>query len=143
MQAKHTVELEHISVPVRSLRDARGFYEAALGAIGMKINMKVPSAFGMGSDGEKIFWVSRDRKATGHGHYAFRVERPEDVKAFYAAALEAGGAENGKPGPRPGYGRNYFAAFVKDPEGNNIEVVCYAKLPPPRARGAKRRSRSS
>jgi hypothetical protein len=56
------------------------------------------------------------------------------VDAFHAAATKAGGKDHGKPGPRPEYGPHYYAAFVKDPEGNNIEVVCYAR--PSRRRAA-------
>lgn len=124
---KAAVELDHISVPVRRFREARRFYEAALGAIGMSVNMEVDDACGMGAGREKIFWLVRDRKAAGGGHYALRVARRELVQAFYDAALEAGGTDNGPPGLRPGYGPSYFAAFVTDMERNNIEVVCYAK----------------
>ncbi len=134
------VGIDHISVPVKDLRAARKFYGAALGAIGMKINMDVGEAFGMGSRDQKIFWLARDKKAGGGGHYAFAVEHPEEVDAFYEAAIEAGGQDNGKPGPRPNYGPNYYAAFVRDKEGNNVEVVCYAK---PRKRTAKRPARRS
>jgi catechol 2,3-dioxygenase-like lactoylglutathione lyase family enzyme len=123
------VALDHISCVVRHLEAARAFYGAALGAIGMKVNMEVPSAFGMGSRNEKIFWLSRDRKAGGGGHYAFRVDHRQEVDAFHAAALGAGGRDNGKPGLRPDYGPSYYAAFVKDSERNNIEVVCYARQP--------------
>jgi catechol 2,3-dioxygenase-like lactoylglutathione lyase family enzyme len=128
------VALDHISVPVRQFKKARAFYEAALGAIGMKVNMEFADACGFGSKREKIFWLSRDRRASGRAHYAFRVDHREEVDAFYAAALGAGGTDHGKPGPRPDYGPNYYAAFVKDAEGNNIEVVCYA-------RGARRSGR--
>lgn len=137
------VGLDHISAPVKDLKAARKFYGAALGAIGMKINMDVGEAFGMGSKDQKIFWLARDKKAGGGGHYAFQVENPEEVDAFYEAAIEAGGQDNGKPGPRPNYGRNYYAAFVKDKEGNNIEVVCYAKPRKPAARAKSRARRSS
>jgi catechol 2,3-dioxygenase-like lactoylglutathione lyase family enzyme len=140
---RHTriVNLDHISAAVRDLKAARAFYGAALGAIGMKINMDVGTAFGMGSRTEKIFWLGRDAKASGSGHYAFRVDHREEVDAFHAAAIAAGGKDNGKPGPRPSYGPNYYAAFVKDREGNNIEVVCYARAGKPRrrAKSAKKR----
>jgi catechol 2,3-dioxygenase-like lactoylglutathione lyase family enzyme len=139
-KATSLVELDHISVNVRDLKRARKFYERALGAIGMKINMDVSSAFGMGSKNEKIFWLARDRHAKGHGHYALRVPRREDVKAFYDAAIAAGGTDNGKPGTRPDYGARYYAAFVKDAEDNNIEVVCYAKAAP-NGRSASSRAR--
>jgi catechol 2,3-dioxygenase-like lactoylglutathione lyase family enzyme len=135
------VELDHISVLVHDMKVARRFYQAALGAIGMKINMDLRSAFGMGSRGQKIFWLVRDRQASGNGHYALRVPRRSDVDAFYEAGIDAGGADNGKPGLRPNYGRNYYAAFVRDPEGNNIEVVCYAAAP--RTRTANRRKRAA
>jgi catechol 2,3-dioxygenase-like lactoylglutathione lyase family enzyme len=120
------VDLDHISAPVRDLRAARKFYGKALGAIGMRVNLEYVSAFGMGSKCEKVFWLVRDRAASGKAHYAFRVTTREEVDSFYAAALEAGGKDHGKPGLRPGYGPNYYAAFVKDGEGNNLEVVCYA-----------------
>jgi len=140
MKAKRTrtVVLDHITVNVRDLRQARAFYQAALGAIGMKINLDFSSAFGLGSRNENIFWLARDRRARGGGHYAFRVDHPEEVDAFHAAALRAGGKDNGKPGPRPDYGPLYYAAFVKDREDNNIEVVCYARAPA-RARRSRRR----
>jgi catechol 2,3-dioxygenase-like lactoylglutathione lyase family enzyme len=126
---KHTriVVLDHITVDVRDLKAARAFYTAALRPLGMKINLDFSSAFGMGSGKENIFWLARDRKASGRGHYAFRVEHREEVDAFHAAALAAGGKDHGPPGPRPDYGPSYYAAFVKDGEGNNIEVVCYAR----------------
>ena len=126
---KHTpiVAFDHASLPVRKLAAARKFYVEALGAIGMKINMDVGAAFGMGSKNEKIFWIAKSPKASGKTHFAFRVDHREEVDAFYAAALRSGGKDNGAPGPRPDYGPSYYAAFVHDPEGNNIEVVCYAK----------------
>jgi catechol 2,3-dioxygenase-like lactoylglutathione lyase family enzyme len=122
------VKLDHIGFGVRDIKTARKLHAAALGA-GMKINMDVSSAFGMGSGDEKIFWLSRKRKASGDGHLALRVSHREEVDAFYAAATGAGGKDHGRPGPRPDYGPNYYAAFVKDPEGNNIEIVCYARTP--------------
>jgi catechol 2,3-dioxygenase-like lactoylglutathione lyase family enzyme len=128
------VALDHVSLPVKRLAAARKFYGAALGAIGMSINMDVGSAFGMGSQGEKIFWLAQKRGATGGAHHAFSVGSRADVHAFHEAGLAAGGKDHGAPGPRPNYGPTYYAAFLKDPEGNNIEVVCYAKPAKARAR---------
>ncbi|MEO6573582.1 MAG: VOC family protein [Polyangiaceae bacterium] len=124
---KHTsaVAIDHVTVNVRNLRAARAFYEPALGAIGMNLNMSFTDAFGMGSKKQNVFWLARDAHASGKGHYALRVDYREEVDAFHAAALAAGGSNHGKPGLRPDYGPGYYAAFVKDPEGNNIEVVCY------------------
>jgi len=139
--SRHTsiVNLDHIGGAVRDLKAARTFYGAALGAIGMKINMDVGTAFGMGSRTQKIFWLGRDSKASGGGHYAFRADHREADDALHPAAMAAGGKDNGKPGPRPNYGPHYYAAFVKDREGNNIEVVCYARGAAPRKRAKKRR----
>jgi catechol 2,3-dioxygenase-like lactoylglutathione lyase family enzyme len=143
MKRTRVVVLDHISVNVRRFKRAREFYRAALGAIGMKINLEFASSLGLGSQKEKVFWLVRDLGASGGGHYAFRVRHREEVNAFHAAALAAGGIDNGKPGPRPDYGPSYYAAFVKDPENNNLEVVCYAPSPPSRTRARKkRRSRS-
>jgi catechol 2,3-dioxygenase-like lactoylglutathione lyase family enzyme len=142
MKHTRTVVLDHITVNVRRMKQARRFYEAALGAIGMNINLDFGSAFGMGSRDENIFWLAQERRAPGGGHYAFRVDQRAEVDAFHAAALAAGGTDNGKPGPRPNYGPNYYAAFVEDAEGNNIEVVCYARSRssrPIRKRGSRRR----
>jgi catechol 2,3-dioxygenase-like lactoylglutathione lyase family enzyme len=130
------VALDHITVPVRDLPAARRFYRAALGAIGMKINADVGSAFGMGSRTQKVFWLGHERRASGDGHYAFRVEHHHEVDAFHAAALAAGGKDHGKPGFRPHYGPHYYAAFVLDPERNIIEAVCYARS------GARKRRRT-
>ena len=137
---RHTpiVSFDHASLPVRRLAAARKFYVEALGALGMKINMEVGDAFGMGSKSQKVFWIVKSAKAAGGAHFAFAVDHREEVDAFYAAALRSGGEDNGAPGPRPDYGPNYYAAFVYDPEGNNIEVVCYAKGP---ARAKKRATR--
>lgn len=120
------VALDHLSLPVRRLKEARQFYEAALGAIGMKVNLEFSTALGFGSRDQKIFWLSRSPRASGGGHYAFRVRSRRAVDAFYDAALAAGGRDHGKPGLRPDQGPHYYAAFVKDGENNNIEVVCYA-----------------
>jgi catechol 2,3-dioxygenase-like lactoylglutathione lyase family enzyme len=134
MKRTRIVALDHISVNVRRFKRAREFYSAALGAVGMKINLEFASSLGLGSQKEKIFWLVRDLGASGGGHYAFRVRHREEVDAFHAAALAAGGTNNGKPGPRPNLGPNYYAAFVKDPEDNNIEVVCYTPEPARRAK---------
>jgi catechol 2,3-dioxygenase-like lactoylglutathione lyase family enzyme len=107
---RQKVALDHVSLPVKRLASARKFYQAALGAIGMTINMDVGTAFGMGSKPEKIFWIAQKRGSAGGAHHAFRVASRADVDAFHRD-----------------YGPHYYAAFLKDPEGNNIEVVCYRK----------------
>jgi len=124
--------IDHIGIPVSDIERSRKFYEAALGALGMSVQKEVTSdegggwtALGFGVPGEKIFWVG-DGDKVGEGiHVAFTADERSQVHAFHAAGLNAGGRDNGKPGPRPNYGPNYYAAFVFDPDGANIEVVCY------------------
>jgi catechol 2,3-dioxygenase-like lactoylglutathione lyase family enzyme len=85
------------------------------------------TAMGFGVPGEKIFWIA-DQENPGEGtHVAFGADRREQVDRFHAAGLQAGGRDNGAPGLRPHYGPNYYAAFVYDPDGANIEAVCYAE----------------
>ena len=122
------------------LKAARRFYGAALGAIGMKINIDVSSAFGMGSRGEKVFWLARNRHASGGGHYAFRVDHREEVDAFYQRRVGAGGKDNGKPGLRPTTVRA-TARFVKDSEGNKMRSSATrgAGRGSPRPQGPRRR----
>ena len=125
--------IDHMGIAVSDLARSRKFYEAALGALGMSVQMEVTpeqtesggSALGFGVPGETIFWIA-DEERPGEGtHVAFRADRRAQVDAFHAAGLEAGGRDNGKPGLRPHYGPNYYAAFVCDPDGANIEAVCY------------------
>ena len=124
--------IDHIGIPVSDIERSRKFYEAALGALGMSVQKEVTSdegggwtALGFGVPGEKIFWVG-DGDKVGEGiHVAFTADERSQVNAFHAAGLNAGGRDNGKPGPRPNYGPNYYAAFVFDPDGANIEAVCY------------------
>jgi len=125
--------IDHMGIAVSDLARSRKFYEAELGALGMSVQMEVTpeqtesggSALGFGVPGEKIFWIA-DEERPGEGtHVAFRADRRAQVDAFHAAGLEAGGRDNGKPGLRPHYGPNYYAAFVCDPDGANIEAVCY------------------
>ena len=127
--------IDHMGIAVSDIERSRKFYEAALGALGMSVNMEVGpdqtesggTALGYGARDEKIFGIA-DQDRPGEGtHVAFRVERREQVDAFHAAGMKAGGRDNGAPGLRPHYGPNYYAAFICDPDGANIEAVCYAE----------------
>ena len=127
--------IDHMGIAVSDIERSRKFYEATLGALGMSVNMEVGpdqtesggTALGFGARDEKIFWIA-DQERPGEGtHVAFRVERREQVDAFHAAGVKAGGRDNGAPGLRPHYGPNYYAAFICDPDGANIEAVCYAE----------------
>jgi catechol 2,3-dioxygenase-like lactoylglutathione lyase family enzyme len=108
--------IDHVHLRVRDLEASRRFYEAALGALGRSLNV-----------GEEFFWsdelfVSADRPPTEHLHLAFQADGHEAVARFHAAAIAAGGRDNGGPGERH-YHPGYYAAFVLDPDGNNVEAV--------------------
>ena len=127
--------IDHMGIAVSDIARSRAFYEAALGPLGMSVQMEATpdqtqsggTALGFGAPGERIFWIA-DQERPGEGtHVAFRADTRAQVDAFYKAGLEAGGRDNGAPGPRPHYGPNYYAAFVYDPDGANIEAVCYAE----------------
>ena len=106
------------------------FYDAALGALGLRRVMQLPP--GDGSDGVgyevdyPVFWIDRFHPHSVKQHTAFAAKSRAEVDAFHAAALQAGGRDNGPPGlrnPAAGYPPGYYAAFVLDPDGNNIEAV--------------------
>lgn len=104
------------------------FYDVALGALGMRRAMQMPE--GVGTDGVgygfdyPIFWIDRFHPHSTRQHTAFAARSRAEVDAFHAAALAAGGRDNGAPGDRPGQSSTvYYAAFVLDPDGNNIEAV--------------------
>lgn len=127
--------IDHMGIAVSDIDRSRKFYEAALGPLGMSVQMTATSeqtesggtALGFGAPGEKIFWIA-DGERPGEGtHVAFRADRRAQVDEFHAAAIGAGGRDNGAPGLRPHYGPSYYAAFVYDPDGANIEAVCYAE----------------
>lgn len=126
--------IDHIGLAVRDIGRSRAFYEAALAPLGIVPLMTVKpdetesggTAVGFGMGNNPFFWIG-DNERPGEGtHVAFRVEARADVDAFYRAALQAGGRDNGAPGLRAKYGPNYYAAFVHDPDGINVEAVCHA-----------------
>ena len=127
--------LDHIGITVSDVGKAKAFYDAALTPLGIGVMMEVtaeqtggPAFLGYGSDGRPYFWVSGGDRVTGALHVAFTAKDRATVDAFYAAAMAAGGADNGGPGIRAHYHPNYYGAFVLDPDGHNIEVVCHAAL---------------
>lgn len=125
--------LDHIGIDVSDIDRSRAFYETALAPLGYRVVMTATpeqtesggTAVMFGIDAPE-FVIAKD-KAPGPGnHIAFRADTRAAVDAFHMAAIEAGGRDNGRPGLRPNYGPNYYAAFVLDPDGFNIEAVCHA-----------------
>jgi catechol 2,3-dioxygenase-like lactoylglutathione lyase family enzyme len=116
--------LDHLAIGVRDLAASRAFYEAALAPLGFGVVMEFEGAVAFGPPARPIFWL-RDREPTAGLHVAFEAADRDRVDAFHAAALTAGGADNGKPGLRPQYHSHYYGAFIRDPDGNNVEAVCH------------------
>jgi catechol 2,3-dioxygenase-like lactoylglutathione lyase family enzyme len=116
--------LDHVAIPVSDLDAARRFYEQALQPFGAKVMMEFPGGL-MFAGGEGAGMVAlRESASVSPIHVALSADR-EHVRAFYDAAVAAGGRDNGEPGVRPHYHENYYAAFVHDLDGNNIEAVCH------------------
>jgi predicted enzyme related to lactoylglutathione lyase len=121
--------IDHITLRVRDLPASRRFYEAALAtlSLGLEFEHEGLVAFGSGEGGRLIIYAS-ERPHAGV-HVAFSALSQEAVDRFHAAALEAGGRDNGAPGLRPEYHAGYYGAYVFDPDGNNVEAVHHA-VPP-------------
>ena len=131
--------IDHTGVPVSDMTRSKAWYGQALAPLGYGLLMVVPGeltghgdAAGLGdlSSGKPDFWLGvQDAarvKAMPKIHVAFAAKTRAAVDAFYAAAISAGGTDNGPPGLRPQYHPNYYGAFVLDPDGHNIEAVCHA-----------------
>ena len=118
---------DHIGVNVKDYRASRAFYEQALAPLGYGVVMEYDD-WGAGAFGppeKPIFWVAQREPHTTGTHVAFRCEDRATVDAFHAAAVAAGGTDNGGPGVREHYHPTYYAAFVHDLDGNNVEAVCH------------------
>ncbi len=121
--------IDHVSVPVRDLSAAARFYEAVLGTLGIKKLESRPATVGFGKTYPE-FWINlrSDMAAvapTNGAHVCFRARSTELVDAFHAAALKGGGSSAGAPALRPQHGEGYYAAFIRDPDGNRIEAVTF------------------
>ncbi|MBL8267886.1 VOC family protein [Steroidobacter sp.] len=116
---------DHVGLHVRDLELARRFYRAALAPLG---HVQDDSGTGFGPKGSPSLWLHETKgKETAGTHLAFRAASRAAVERFYRAGLEAGARDNGKPGVRADYSPTYFAAFLIDPDGNNIEAVCLSE----------------
>jgi catechol 2,3-dioxygenase-like lactoylglutathione lyase family enzyme len=126
--------IDHTGIGVSDVGRSAAFYDAALGALGLRRVMQMPE--GSGADGigygidHPVFWIDRFHPHGARQHTAFAAQSRVQVDAFHAAAIRAGGTDNGPPGLRSdpsgsssGYPKGYYAAFVIDPDGNNIEAV--------------------
>jgi len=124
--------IDHVGVSVSDLSVSKAFYEKALVPLGYAVQMEVSAelaggrpAVGFGAEFPD-FWIGEDGVPSVRSHIALRAKTRGEVDAFYAAAIAAGGRDNGGPGLRPHYHESYYGAFVLDPDGHNVEAVCHA-----------------
>jgi catechol 2,3-dioxygenase-like lactoylglutathione lyase family enzyme len=125
--------LDHIGFGVGDYEHSRAFYSAALAPLGIVLVMEIPAeanvgghaAAGYGRGGEPLFWIGAEGRTEPVMHVAFAARSRAEVDGFHAAALAAGAQDNGAPGLRPQYHPHYYAAFILDPDGHNIEAVCH------------------
>ncbi len=120
------VMLDHVTIGVSDLARSRDFYVKALAPLGFDEAHTydvLPNEVEFGPEGLSDFAISTDYPVGAPVHVAFAAGSREQVDAFHAVALAAGGRENGAPGPRPEYSQDYYGAFVLDPDGHNIEAV--------------------
>jgi catechol 2,3-dioxygenase-like lactoylglutathione lyase family enzyme len=118
--------IDHVILNVSDFEASERFYAAALGALGFTPGMEFEGMRAYDLDGRPWFWIVHRGEPARGTHVAFPARSRADVDAFHAAALAAGGRDNGAPGVREDYHANYFAAFALDPDGNNIEAVIHA-----------------
>jgi catechol 2,3-dioxygenase-like lactoylglutathione lyase family enzyme len=117
--------IDHIGIPVSDLERSVAFYTRALAPLGYELVRKYEGfAAGFGVAGKPDFWLGNG-KPRDKIHIAFRANGRAMVRAFYDAAMAAGGTDNGPPGVRPRYHEHYYGGFVLDPDGHNIEAVCH------------------
>jgi catechol 2,3-dioxygenase-like lactoylglutathione lyase family enzyme len=115
----------HVAVNVTDFAAAKAFYESALEPFGYRVVYEEPGALAYFADHHGLDFGIGRREPVGGAHVAFECHDRAMVDAFHAAAMASGGADNGAPGLRPHYDANYYAAYVLDPDGNNIEAVCH------------------
>ena len=119
---------DHVKFGVSDYEVSKSFYLQALAPLGVVAGSEGPPSYGIElyvPDGESSLCIFQSNERQAHIHLAFVATSRQQVEAFYRAALDAGGKDNGPPGLRPTYHANYFAAFVIDPDGHNIEAVCH------------------
>jgi catechol 2,3-dioxygenase-like lactoylglutathione lyase family enzyme len=117
--------IDHVSIYVDDLAKAKAFYVAATAPLGYSVILEFPHAIGLGVAPKPDLWLIATGPRSGGQHVALRAPGRAAVRAFYEAALAAGGTDNGPPGVRSIYHPNYYGAFVLDPSGNNFEACCH------------------
>lgn len=115
---------DHLGLRVKDLDASVRFYEAALKPLGYVLCSHAENSAGLGPEGAPALWLYADSKTAAGAHVAFSATSHSAVEKFHHAGLAAGGRDNGEAGLRADYSPKYFAAFLLDPDGNNVEAVC-------------------
>jgi len=116
---------DHVGLTVNDVAASVRFYQSALAGLGYELVSGNESGAGFGPNGAAAFWLSAGKRPLGSGvHIAFQAPDRAAVERFHASGLTAGGRDHGRPGLRADYSPKYYAAFLLDPDGNNIEAVC-------------------
>ena len=115
---------DHIGIKVGNLDASVRFYTAALAPLGYVLCSRDENGAGFGPKGEPALWLYRHKGNAGGAHIAFRASEHAAIRKFHAEGMKAGGRDNGEAGLRTDYSPTYFAAFLIDPDGNNVEAVC-------------------
>ena len=116
---------DHVVIGVSDYAASKTFFLKALEPLGVVVVQEGPLGVELSSDDQSSLCLFQTEEKPAYLHLAFKARNCRQVEAFYRAALEAGGKDNGAPGLRPNYHANYYAAFVIGPDGHNIEVVCH------------------
>jgi catechol 2,3-dioxygenase-like lactoylglutathione lyase family enzyme len=125
IQQEEKAMIDHIGIAVSDYAKSKIFYAKALAPFGIELIVEVQGWAGFGEHGKPEFWFGPDDRQQTPMHIAFRADSTKAVDDFYLAAIEAGATDNGGPGIREIYHPNYYGAFVKDPDGHNLEFVCH------------------
>jgi catechol 2,3-dioxygenase-like lactoylglutathione lyase family enzyme len=123
---EESIMIDHIGIDVSDYQLSKEFYSTALSPLGYSVLMEFGEVAGLGADDKPDLWISRGKATKPLVHIAFQCRTREQVDKFYTAALKAGGKDNGPPGIRKDYSPTYYAAYVFDPDGHNIEAVFHA-----------------
>ncbi|WLQ16319.1 VOC family protein [Hahella aquimaris] len=116
---------DHVVFGVSDYTVSKAFYLKVLKPLGVTIVQEGPLGIELSTDGKSSLCLFETKEKPAHLHLAFIAKNRQQVADFYQAAMEAGGRDNGVPGLRPKYHANYYAAFIIDPDGHNIEAVCH------------------
>ena len=117
--------IDHVTLNVRDYDASKRFYLDALKPLGYELVLEFDNGCGIGAGGKPDVWLAQRGDASTPVHVALVAQDRKAVDAFHAAAVAAGGKDNGAPGLRPHYHESYYAAFAHDPDGNNLEAVCH------------------